>query len=203
MKLACICLLLFGFETSTELARKAIDKDKLTKQLIVHEGKRAAVYKDSEGIPTIGVGFNLLRLDAKRKLMALQLDYEEVRKGNVRLTEEQILTLLSTDIDNAVKECQSLFPNFRNLSDVRKRVLADMMFNLGKPRLSKFKKMIAAVEEKDFVKAAHEMKDSKWYRQVKTRGKTLVQMMKTGTDVISELNKPSKAKNEREIGGTE
>ena len=74
------------------------------------------------------------------------------------------------------------FPNFAGLSDVRQRVLVDMMFNLGKPRLEKFKKMIANVNKGDFAKAADEMKDSKWYTQVKKRGRVLEQMMRTDSD---------------------
>ena len=52
-----------------------------------------------------------------------------------------------------------------------------MRFNLGPSRFRRFKKMIAAVKEKDFSRATEEMKDSNWYRQVGKRAETLFKMM--------------------------
>jgi GH24 family phage-related lysozyme (muramidase) len=159
-----------------------LDLPKLRAQLIKHEDKKAKVYKDSEGVPTIGVGFNLQRADARKKIADLGLDYDKVLAGQQTLSEEQIGKLLDADIATALGDCQAVFPKFTELSDVRQRVLVDMMFNLGKPRFVKFEKMIAAVKEGKFDKAADEMKDSKWYRQVKSRGKTLETMMRTDRD---------------------
>ena len=62
------------------------------------------------------------------------------------------------------------------------RVLVNMAFNLGRTRLSKFKKMLAHIEEKNYLMAANEMINSKWYRQVKTRGVELVNIMKDAKD---------------------
>jgi lysozyme len=53
-----------------------------------------------------------------------------------------------------------------------------MMFNIGKGRLSGFKKMISAIEQGDYEKAAAEMVDSKWYNQVGYRAVRLVGMMR-------------------------
>ena len=55
-----------------------------------------------------------------------------------------------------------------------------MAFNLGVPRLCKFKNMWAAIHEKDFDTAAEEMLDSRWAEQVKGRATELAEMMKTG-----------------------
>jgi lysozyme len=55
-----------------------------------------------------------------------------------------------------------------------------MAFNLGVPRLCKFRKMWAEVHEKDFTTASHEMLDSKWARQVKGRATELADLMKAG-----------------------
>jgi GH24 family phage-related lysozyme (muramidase) len=159
-----------------------MDRNKLTRQLVKHEGRRSKVYKDTEGVPTIGVGFNLNRPDAKKKIEALGLSYDMVRDGEQELSERQIDDLLVADIDAAVADCNALFPKFADLSDVRQRALADMAFNLGPARLKSFKKMIASVNNENFVGAADEMKDSQWYRQVKKRGETLESMMRTGKD---------------------
>jgi lysozyme len=53
-----------------------------------------------------------------------------------------------------------------------------MMFNLGHPRLSKFKGMKAGVDARDWQKAADEMIDSRWYKQVTNRAERLVQRMR-------------------------
>ena len=49
-----------------------------------------------------------------------------------------------------------------------------MCFQLGRPRLSKFKNMIAAVEDLDWAKMADEMEDSNWFRQTPERAKRLI-----------------------------
>ncbi len=159
-----------------------INRDKLTSQLIKHEGKRTKVYKDSEGIPTIGVGFNLKRADAKSLIDSLKLNYEDVLAGKSELSDEQIGELLRHDIEMAITDCKSVVKNFDSLSDVRKRVLVDMMFNLGKSRFSDFKKMLAAVEASNFEEAAKQMKNSKWCGQVKVRCDTLCLMIREDKD---------------------
>jgi len=159
-----------------------IDFNKLRNQLILHEGKKPKVYEDSEGIPTIGVGFNLKRVGAKKIIEELGLSYDKVLAGEQILTDEQINKLLDADINTALTSCKAIFQNFSDLSDVRQRVLVDMMFNLGKPRFEAFKKMIAAVKDGKYGVAADEMKESKWYKQVKTRGVRLEAMMRTDMD---------------------
>ena len=156
-----------------------IDRDKLQAQLIRHEKEMTKVYLDSMKIPTIGVGFNLKRGDAKKKIEALGLDYAKVLAGQQELTSAQVRTLLTADTDAAIADCKAVFPKFGELSDVRQRVLVDMMFNLGKTKFAEFKKMIAAVKDGKFPAAADEMKDSDWFKQVKSRGKTLEAMMRT------------------------
>ena len=161
-----------------------LDRDKLRTQIIKHEGKRCTVYLDSAKPPnpTIGVGFNLNRKDAKQKIEALGLDFNKVLAGRQSLTEEQVMKLLEPDIDRAIADCKAVFPGFADLSDVRQRVFVDMMFNLGKGRFEGFEKMIAAVKDADFARAADEMKDSEWYTQVKQRGIDLVDMMRNDRD---------------------
>jgi lysozyme len=177
-KSAWLCFIVFA----ASAAAADFDRDKLRKQLIKHEGKHTKAYPDSEKVPTIGVGFNLNRPDAKKRIESIGLDYEKVKAGKQELTEQQITKFLEADIETAAADCKSVFPKFNELSDVRQRVLVDMMFNLGQPRFSKLKKMIANVQAAKFDAAADEMKASKWYDQVKMRGKTLEIMMRTDKD---------------------
>jgi lysozyme len=175
------CLMVCCLTVATTRAAD-LDREKLRQQLTKHEGKKSKVYNDSEGIPTIGVGFNLTRSDAKKKIEQLGLDHTKVKEAKQVLTDAQIEKLLEADIDSAIADCKAIFPKFADLSDVRQRVLIDMMFNLGKKRFEQFKKMIQSVEAGKYDAAAEEMKASKWYEQVKVRGKTLEAMMRTGKD---------------------
>ena len=68
-----------------------LDREKLKAQLVKHEDKQNHVYKDTEGHPTIGVGFNLDRNGAKAKIEALRLDYAKVKAGTQDWTDEQVI----------------------------------------------------------------------------------------------------------------
>ena len=133
----------------------------LEAQLIRHEGKESRPYLDTVGKTTIGVGRNL---------------------DDKPLTEDEIMYLLRNDIADATKDAMAAVGTqvFCDLSTVRQTVLIDMAFNLGLTRLRKFKKFLHCVRQGDFAGAVYEMIDSKWYRQVKNRGKTLVDMMMKG-----------------------
>ena len=78
-----------------------------------------------------------------------------------------------------LSDCERLYPfTFENLPEEVQLIVANMMFNLGYPRLSKFKGMRAGVDEKNWGKAADEMVDSLWYKQVTNRANRLVERMR-------------------------
>lgn len=132
---------------------------KLKAELERDEGRRSKPYEDTEGILTIGVGWNL----------------EE--RG---LPQDIIDRLFDLSISEAERDAMALFPQFGDLDTARQRVLVNMAFNLGRTRLSGFKKMIAAVHGGDYETAADEMLDSKWARQVGKRAERLADMMRRG-----------------------
>ena len=78
-----------------------------------------------------------------------------------------------------VEECKVLYPDFDELPEECQHIIANMMFNMGRPRLSKFKGMKAGVDARDFMAAADEMVDSRWYTQVPNRARRLVERMRT------------------------
>ena len=138
-----------------------MDRNRLIDQLRIHEGVEKTVYNDSEGIPTIGVGRNL----RDRGLSDDEIDY-----------------LLSNDIDIVVDELDKVMPWWKDLDEVRQRVLCDLVFNLGMPRFSGFKKSISYMKQQMWDQAADELLDSKWARQVGRRAQALSEMMSTGND---------------------
>ena len=88
-----------------------------------------------------------------------------------------LLTLLSRLMSASV-----LYPDFDDLPEECQLIIANMMFNLGYPRLSKFKGMKAGVDARDWQRAADEMVDSRWHDQVPNRAKRLVKRMRALSD---------------------
>ena len=129
--------------------------DELTSLIARHEGKVLTMYTDTVGVPTIGYGHNL----------------------NEPISEAAALQILSDDVAVAVNELDDRMDWWRDLPHPAQLVLASMVFNLGWPRFSRFKKMIAALEDRDYDQAAAEMEDSLWFQQVKSRGHHLKQLM--------------------------
>ena len=138
-------------------------KNTIKTDLMKHEGIRFEVYLDTENLPTGGIG-HLITDDSYSV-------GEEIPANVVDKWFEE-------DFEEAVTDCCAIFLNFTSHPENVQRVLVNMAFNLGRPRLSKFKNMVSAVNEGNYNKAADEMIDSKWYRQVKTRGVELVEWMR-------------------------
>lgn len=138
----------------------------IKEDLIRHEGYVREIYLDTEHLPTFGIGH-----------LVVETDIEYGWPVGTPVTDERILDVFQTDYNIAYSDACALFLNFESLPDQVKRVLVNMSFNLGRPRLGRFKNMIAAVNEGDWCKAANEMVDSRWYGQVGRRSEELVEMM--------------------------
>ena len=82
------------------------------------------------------------------------------------------------DVQTVLSECTVLYPDFDDLPEEVQQIIANMMFNLGRPRLSKFRGMKAGVDDQNWQRAADEMVDSRWYRQVGARAERLVERMR-------------------------
>ena len=137
---------------------------KLQDEIADDEGVKYETYRCSLGHLTGGIGHLITDWD------------EEVYSGPIgtKIPHQQVDDWFAKDIGTTIKDCNLLFSQFNNLPDEIQHVLANMCFQLGRPRLSKFKNMIAAVEDLDWVKMADEMEDSNWYRQTPNRAKRLI-----------------------------
>ena len=71
-----------------------------------------------------------------------------------------------------------MYSDFDVLPPEAQLVIANMMYNMGRPRLSRFHKMKKAVDARDWNEASLQMQDSRWYHQVPNRAERLVQRMK-------------------------
>ncbi len=155
-------------------------KAHLLEELVKHEGLRLQVYQDTLGIDTIGIGRNLKdRGISKEELDELDIPtIDHVYEYGI--TEADAMVLAENDVQIVEEELLRAHPCVEDLDAVRQLVLVDMAFNMGVPRLCKFKKMWNAVHEKKFDIAAKEMLDSRWANQVKSRSVKLANAMHNG-----------------------
>jgi len=135
----------------------------LRKQLEVDEGVVYEIYNDHLGYPTFGVGHLVLKTDPEHGLPI-----------GTAISEERVIEAFNHDVEVVIKECKILYPQWDSLPEEVKQILANLMFNVGRPRLSKFVKMNAAIAECNWAQAAQEGRDSLWYKQVTNRAERLM-----------------------------
>lgn len=148
-------------------------------RVIQHEGKKPMVYKDTKGIPTIGVGFNLNREDSHSKLKQVGANPAKIKAGKAQLTDSQIKALLISDLEHAKENAQTLVKNWQQTPPKVQGVLVEMTFNLGKKGLSEFKKFLSHIENRRYDAASKEMLNSSWANQVGDRAITLSNIVKS------------------------
>ena len=139
----------------------------LREELKVDEGVKYEIYLDYLGLPTCGIG-HLIKED----------DPEHGLEVGTEIDDERVNELFDQDIEVTINECRKLYYDFDKLPEDAKHIIANMMFNMGRPRLSRFHKMKRAVENSEWKEAANQMKDSKWYKQVTNRAERLCERMR-------------------------
>lgn len=153
-------------------------RDEIARDEGVGPGGLGRVYIDTEGVPTIGRGYNIAEPSHRDRLTELGYDAAAVVSGSATIGEEHVELLFRESIRDAIASVKAIVPNFDTLPGVVQRVLVNMAFNVGQRRLSGFKQMLLAVNHGDFRAAADEMVDSRWYGQVGQRSKRLVELMR-------------------------
>ncbi len=144
-----------------------MDLEKLRKQLEIDEGVKYEIYLDHLGYPTFGIGHLVIPSD---------IEYRE--DVGTRVSEERVRECFDKDVESVLRDCTLLYKDFDELPEEAKQIIANMMFNMGYTRLSKFKGMKKGVDTRDWNKAADEMVDSRWYKQVTNRANRLVARMR-------------------------
>lgn len=133
--------------------------EKLAAQLEIDEGKRTHIYTDTVGKITGGIGRNL---------------------SDRAFSEDEIALMLKNDIAIVEHDLNHNLPWWRGMCDARQNVLANMAFNVGINRLLGFKNALSAMQNAKYDKAADEMLDSDWARQVSNRAMRLAAVMRKG-----------------------
>ena len=148
-----------------------MNMEKLMQELTDDEGCVYKIYEDHLGYATFGIG-HLIK----------DTDSEFAKPVGTPVSEERVEECFNQDIKIVCEELDMQEPWWRNLNDNRQRVIANMCFNLGYPRLSKFKRFIAAMHTAQWEVAATEMMDSKWSGQVGDRAVRLRDRVLRGND---------------------
>lgn len=141
--------------------------DKLREEIAADEGVKLEIYLDHLGLPTCGIG-HLIR----------ESDEEHGKPVGTPITEERMTELFEEDVQTVLADCEELYSDFYELPEEAQLIIANMMFNMGRPRLSQFKGMKREVDARDWEAAAAEMLDSRWARQVPNRANRLIERMK-------------------------
>lgn len=141
--------------------------DLIKEDLVRHEGYVTEIYLCSEGYATFGIGH-----------MVTENDMEHTWPVGTPVEDERILQVFHDDCMDAVEDAEELVDDLYSHPDNVVRVLVNMAFNIGRPRLSRFKKMLQAVNDRDYKVASQEMIDSRWYHQVGRRSAELAEMMR-------------------------
>ena len=144
-----------------------MDIEKLREEIEYDEGSVNEIYLDHLGLATFGVG-HLVRKE----------DPEYGWEVGTPVDADRCVEAFNTDIETVLSDCKLLYSDFEDLPEEAQRIIANMMFNMGRPRLSKFKGMKRGVDARDWNAAADEMVDSRWYRQVTIRADRLVERMR-------------------------
>lgn len=97
-----------------------------------------------------------------------EMDLWRARTGALQLIEENILTRPDSKAEYRLPWRAIL-------------IIIEMVFELGKNGVRKFKRMWTALNEDNFLEAAKEMRDSKWYDQTMYRAEPLARLLESLT----------------------
>lgn len=131
--------------------------DQLEAEIAADEGLRLTVYADSVGVATIGYGTNL----------------------EAGISEAAARFMMREALIECMRDLQT-FPFWHHANEARRFAMVNMRYNLGAGRFRGFRKMIEAANRGDWLTAADEAVDSRWYTQVGRRGPLVVNVIRAG-----------------------
>lgn len=154
--------------------------DRLKEILRRHEGVRNKPYRDTKGILTIGIGWNM-------EANPLPQDIAAFLRVHGYITNEMIDRLLDISIETATDNCRDIYKDFDSFSENRRFALIDLMFNMGIGTMLTFRNTNRAINEGRWEDAAKGLRYSKWYSQVdkipdnhRERGDEIIDMIRVG-----------------------
>lgn len=141
--------------------------DRLREELKIDEGCKYEIYLDHLELPTFGIGH-----------LITERDDEYQKEVGTPVDEIRVNEAFEQDIMITIQDCKKVYDDWVHLPEEVRLICANMMFNLGYPRYCKFKKKIQAIKDGDWLEAAEQMQDSRWYKQVTNRADRLISRMR-------------------------
>jgi lysozyme len=91
------------------------------------------------------------------------------------------MKILEEDLQNAIKGARELKEEHSctDIDEIAQEIIVEMVFQLGKNGVSKFRNMWKALAENNYIGASFEMLDSKWAKQTPNRAKSMAELMKS------------------------
>ena len=129
--------------------------------LTKHEGRRLTSYVDSVGVPTIGIGRNILARP-------------------ITVTDALVDAWFQADLADVVTHLTTVYAWFPALDKARQSVLIDLCFNLGLHGLMAFENMLAAIIAKNWQRAHDELLHSRAHDEEPARIQEDAQILLTG-----------------------
>ena len=140
--------------------------EQLREELKEDEGCKYEIYLDHLGLPTHGIGH-----------LITEWDEEYEKPVGTPVSEERVNNCFQSDVHVTIDECKKLYDNFDDLPEEVQLILCNMMFNMGRPRLSKFLKLNDAIANENWLEASIQMEYSRWHKQVTNRANRLIKRM--------------------------
>ena len=139
--------------------------ERLLESVKKHEGYRNKVYLDTLGKRTVGVG---------------HLCVEDFWEDDKEYEESFLMEILQKDLQEAIRGAKELMDE-HGCADIDERaeeIIIEMVFQLGRTGVKKFRNMWKALAEHNYVGASFEMLDSRWAKQTPNRAKDMADQMK-------------------------
>jgi lysozyme len=140
--------------------------DRLLASVKKHEGYRNKVYLDTLGKRTVGVG---------------HLCVEDFWEDDKEYEEKFLMTILEHDLQTAIKGAKDLMSEngCMDMDEIAEEIIIEMIFQLGKTGVSKFRNMWKALSALDYSTAAEQMLDSRWAKQTPNRANGMADIMRS------------------------
>lgn len=142
-----------------------MDYEEIKARIKKHEGFIPKIYKDILGKATIGYGHLITEKD----------NFQE----GVEYSKEELEEVFNQDFNKAVDGANELTSHLNLVLATVKGVIIEMVFQLGKTGVSKFKKFFIALENQDYNEAANQMIDSNWHKQTPKRCEELANVIRS------------------------
>ena len=142
-----------------------MDYEEIKARIKKHEGFIPKIYRDSLGKATIGYGH-------------LVTEKDNFKEG-IEYSIEELEEVFNQDFNKAVEGANELTSQLNLVLATVKGVIIEMVFQLGKTGVSKFKKFFEALNNQNYNEAANQMIDSNWHKQTPKRCEELANIIRS------------------------